>query len=155
MRKKKGILKGAMCLSSLSVLGQHRLTFVAIINAESRCHQEQPNSISSQSQHYSSSVWVYLLFLSRAEIERLSLYHAAGTKVSKSSVILNHYYCNLKTHLQFYIKWILKDNEMEGVKGGYFLQVLHIFPEISSRRFMQVPSSKGFYPVSAVSLEGQ
>lgn len=41
------------------------------------------------------------------------------------------------------------------LKRGYFLQVLDIFSEISGRRLMQVLSSKDFYPVSVVSLEGQ
>lgn len=74
----------ALALSSLSALGQHRVTSAAITNPLTRCHREQLNSISSHSQHYSPFVWVHLFFLSRAEIETLSLYHAAGTKVSKS-----------------------------------------------------------------------
>lgn len=44
---------------------------------------------------------------------------------------------------------------MEGVKKRILYASVRIFSEISGRRSMQVPSSKGFYPVSAVSLEGQ
>lgn len=73
-KKKKGGFSKELCalaLSSLSVLGQHRLTCTAITNPLTRCHWEQPNSISSWSWHYSAFVWVHLLFLSRAEISCL------------------------------------------------------------------------------------
>lgn len=149
-----------MCLSPLSVSGQHRLTSAAVTNPLTSCHQEQLNSTSSKSWLYIPFLWVHLLFLIGAETEIVVLYRAAVTKMSKLAVALNLCIATYKHIYSFYIKWILKIKQ-KVLKEDTFckcidvLAILDIFSENSGRIFMQVLSSRGFYPVNAVSLEGQ